>query len=83
MSTLQPVRLPPALARFADPATRPLHIGSAEVEILFEFWWSCNGHGLLNKLVRCETLTPVPHKVGRQRMFKTEPVLKLYHDLTS
>jgi hypothetical protein len=80
---MQPVKLPPSLARFADPSTRPLHIGSAEVETLFEFWWSCNGHGLLNKHVRCGLLTPVPQKVMKKRMFVTESVLGLYHELTS
>jgi len=79
----QPVKIPPKLARFADPATRPVHIGSADVEFLFEYWWPVNGHGLLNKYVRCRTLVPVKQQVVKKRVFETESVLRLYHHLTS
>ncbi len=88
MSTPQPVKLPPKLppklARFADPATRPLHMDTSDVEYLYEYWWPVNGHGLLNKHVKAEVLIPVPNKMfKRKRMFETEAVLRMYGQLTS
>ena len=83
MSTTQPVKIPPELAQFADPATRPLHMRAREVEILFEYWWSGNGYGLRNKLLGSGVLVPVKQTMSKKHLFETESVLRLYSQLTS
>ena len=78
-----PVKIPPKLARFADPATRPLHMRARDVEILFEYWWSGSGYGLRNKLLKAGTLVPIEQKMSKKHLFETESVLRLYSQLTS
>lgn len=81
MST-KTVTLPHKLARFADPATRPPFMKTADVKELVEFWWPVNGKGFIEKLVRCGSLTPVHQKFKHKRVFDTNQVLSLYHSLT-
>lgn len=78
---MSPVPIPTDLAHLADAAQRPLHVGSAEVERLLEFWGvTKSGHGMLNKLVSNGRLVPRP-ALTRKRIYPTDRVLSLYHEL--
>lgn len=75
MNTTRQLKIPAQLSRYADPSTRPLRIDSRAVVVLLEFWWPCNGRGLLLKLVRSGSLIPIRGPV-RKWVFETEAVFQ-------
>ncbi len=70
--------LPNQLKKLGGP-NRPLHIATAEVRALVEFWgFTRNGEEFVKKLVRCKVLVPMKLKHQRGNRFETVAVLKLY-----
>jgi hypothetical protein len=76
------VPIPADLSHLAELGTRPINVGSAEVQRLLEFWGvTRNGHSMLKKLLEAGTLTQVPTCGLRKRIYATDKVLALYHQL--
>lgn len=70
--------LPPKLS-YLTRAAAPLHVGTAEVRALVEFWgFTRNGEEFVKKLVRCGVLRPERFAHQRGNRYKTAEVLQLY-----
>lgn len=78
MPTTGPIPLPPQLAHLTQP-TAPLHLPSADVWQLLEFWgFTQNGKEYLRKLKHCGTIQPVRMRHQRNHAWSTTAVLALW-----
>lgn len=74
----QPPPLPNQLKKLNGP-NAPLHVATAEVRVLVEFWgFTRNGEEFVKKLVRCQVLRPTKLRHQRGNRFETRQVLELY-----